>query len=85
MVSVLEEIVNEAVGKGNDVPDGLHPGVRLSDLPVRGHLGPKSQLQPFHGFGEPEWSLTDGTLYLPREQEIHIPLSARTSDKDVGR
>ena len=85
MVSGSEDVVDEAAGKGSEVPDGLHPGVRPSDLPERGRPIPKAQLQPFHGRGEPVWSLPEGTLYLPREQDTPTPATAWTSDKDTGR
>ena len=62
MISGSEDVVNEALGKCSEVPDRLHPGVRLLDLPEYGHPGPKAQLQPFHGRGEPVWGLSEGTL-----------------------
>ena len=62
MVSGSEDVVNEAAGKGSEVPDGLHSGVRPSDFTERGRIGPKAQLQPFHGLGEPAWSLPEVTL-----------------------
>ena len=42
MVLVSEDVVNEAEGKGSEVPDGLHYGVRPPDLTECGCLGPKA-------------------------------------------
>ena len=44
VVQGLEDVGSGEVGEGSEVPDGLHTGIRPSDLPERGHPGPKAQL-----------------------------------------
>ena len=53
VVSVLEDVVNKVAGKGSEVSDRIHPGVRPSDITELGRPGPKAQLRQFHGRGDP--------------------------------
>ena len=76
-------MVNKAARESSEVLDGLHSGVRPSDLPEFGRPGTKAQLQPFHGRGEPTLILPNGTLSLPREQDMPTDTSARPSDEDA--
>ena len=42
VVSALEDVGNGAVGEVSEVPEGIHSGIRPSDLPERGRPGPKA-------------------------------------------
>ena len=44
VVSGSEDVGNGVAGEGSEVPDGLHSGIRPSDLLERGCPGPKAQL-----------------------------------------
>ena len=66
MVQRSEEVGDGAAREDGEVPDGLHSGVRLSDIPEHGRPGPEAQLQPLHGHEVLERCLPEGALALPQ-------------------
>ena len=80
VVQVLEDVVGSEAGEGSEVLDGLHPGIRTSDLPERYCPGPKAQ--KFHGRGVPVWNLSKVTLVLPRYHDTPTTILLKGVDSN---
>ena len=68
LLRLRADVGNEAAGEISEVPDGLHYGVRPSDIPERGCPAPKAQLQLFL------WSW--GTCVEPPRKNTIVTLGA---------
>ena len=85
-MELISEIVGgDETGEGDEVPDGLFYGFRLSDISERGRPGLTAQLRPLHSHVMCESSLPKGSLISPGAEDMPFSLSDRTLDMDTDK